>query len=212
MGTMPELIACPMCDCRVLVNEMQVGRRIRCIGCGLAFVAGESAPIPEPTTYSLHPEEVLPEEPEVVEKGVVPSRHCKPLCPRCHRPVGWEDSDCAHCGHLFDTKDGRDRLSGQTRRDALAHRGELISRLGKYALHWGWLSICIGPLAVLVAWGFGLSACWMARHDLAGMDADRIDPGGREATETGRNKALGGLLLALLFGAIWILACVALFT
>ena len=99
---MPEMVACPVCDCRILVNEIRVGRRIRCISCGGVFVAGESAPIPEPTTYALHPEEVSTEEPEAVEKGVVPSRHRLPLCPRCHRPVGWADACCDHCGNLFD--------------------------------------------------------------------------------------------------------------
>ena len=174
-------------------------------------MAGEPAPIPEPTTYSLHPEEVLPEEPEADEKGVELSRHRKPLCPKCHRPVGWEDSDCVHCGHLFDPKDRNDRVSGRTRRDALPHRGELVSRLGGYALFWGYLAICLGVLAVLVALGCGLSAWWMARHDLAGMDAERIDPAGREATEAGRNKAVAGILLALSCSVFWILAVIVYF-
>ena len=208
---MPELIACPVCDCRVLVNEMQVGRRICCIGCGRAFVAGEPAPIPEPTTYSLHPEEEVPEEPEAVEKGVVPSRHLQPLCPKCHRPVGWEDSDCVHCGHLFDPKDRHDRLSGQTRRDALPHRGELICRLGGYAWLGGCLAVCTGPLAMVFALGCGLSAWWMAWQDLAGMDAELIDSTGRGATEAGRNKAVAGILLALLTSVFWTLALIVVF-
>ena len=182
---MPELVACPVCDCRILVNEMQLGRRVRCIGCERTFVAGEPAPIPEPTTYALGPGEVIDEEPEVVERRVEPARHRQPLCPKCHRPVGWKDECCLHCGHLFDPEDAEDRASWQSRRDALPHRSKLIGRLGGYAFFGGCLATCTGILGALFALGCGIPAVWMAQQDLAGMADGRIDPAGKEATEEG---------------------------
>ena len=202
---MPEMAACPACDCRVLVDETQLGRRIRCIGCERTFVAGEPAPVQESKTYALNPTEVIDEEP--VEGGPRrgPARHRLPLCPKCHRPVGWNDSYCAHCSHPFDPADGEDRGSWHTRRDALAHRGGLIDWLGTYALFAGSLAVCTGPLGVLFAVGCGVPAWWMAHNDLAGMDAGRIDPAGRTVTQAGKNNALAGLVLALVFGLLWTL-------
>jgi hypothetical protein len=205
---MPELVACPVCDCRILVNEMQLGRRIRCINCERPFVAGEARPVQEPTSYSLHPTEVVDEEPAVVGRGVEPARHRLPLCPKCHRPVEWNDLCCAHCGHLFDPEDSKDRASWQARRDALAHQGELIGRLGRYALLGGGLAVCTGPLGALFAVGCGVPAWWMAHNDLAGMDAERIDPSGRDATEEGKNSAVAGLILALVSSVFWILVII----
>ena len=205
---MPEMVACPVCDCRILVNEMQLGLRIRCINCEHSFVAGEACPVPEPTVYSLHPKEVADEEAAVVGRRVEPTRHRLPLCPKCHRPVGWEDVCCAHCGRLFDPEDGGDRASWQARRDALAHRGDLIMRLGSYAQIGGCIAVCTGPLGALFAVGCGVPAWWMAHIDLAGMDAGRVDPAGRDATEAGKGIAIGGLFLALVFSIFWTLVII----
>lgn len=202
---MPEMVACPACDCRVLVNEMQLGRRIRCIACDGTFVAGEPVPVQESKTYALNPTEVVDEEPmgDGPRKG--PARHRLPLCPKCHRPAGWKDSYCAHCSHPFDPLDGGDRGSWHARRDALAHRGELIGKLGRAALLGGCLTLCGGPAGALFAVGCGVPAWWMAHNDLAGMDSGRIDSDGRAVTESGRNNAIGGLVLALVFGCFWAL-------
>ena len=202
---MPELVACPVCDCRILVNEMQLGRRIRCIGCEQTFVAGEPPPVREPTTYSLGPGEVVDEAPEVVHRRVEPARHRQPLCPKCHRPVGWKDLSCAHCGHEFDPEDSQDRASWHLRRDAHSHRGDLIGQLGGYAFWGGCVASCTGGLGALVALACGIPVLWMARQDLNAMKADRMDPAGRDATEAGCYTAVIGILLALLFSVLWLL-------
>ena len=205
---MPEMVACPLCDCRVLVNEMQLGRRIRCMGCEKTFVAGEPAPIPESTSYELNPLEVVDEEPWDDRSRKEPARHRLPLCPRCHRPVGWKDSYCSNCWHAFDPMDAGDRASWDARRDALAHRGELIGQLGRYALIGGTLAVCTGPVGILFAIGCGVPACWMAHNDLPGMDAGRIDPTGRAVTAEGKNNATAGLILAFVFSFFWTLVFV----
>ena len=205
---MPELVACPVCDCRILVNEMQLGRRIRCISCEQTFLAGEQTAAPEPTAFSLHPSERVDEPEEAAGRGRVPAKHRLPLCPRCHRPVDWKDSSCYHCSHLLEPEDRQEYATRETRRDALPHRGNLIWRLGVAALFGGALGICPVGVGALVAVGCGVPAWWMAQHDLAGMDAHRIDPAGRAATRSGRDSAVAGMILAFVFGACWLLIIV----
>ena len=64
-------------------------------------------------------------------------------------------------------------------------------------------SVC-GPftlgLGLVAALATGIPALVMAKHDLEQMNANLLNPEGRRATEMGRNKALVGVVLAVLFG------------
>jgi len=156
--------------------------------------------------------EGVPEPPvpmvQVREVGL--GRIGQPLCPKCHRPVAWKEEACPYCGHLFDTQDAVDHDGWQPRRDALAHRGELIDRLGGLALLAGAFVLCTGLLGALVALACGIPAWWMAQRDLAGMAVGSIDPSGQLATEYGPNKAVAGMVLSLLSSVFWILALIEL--
>lgn len=211
---MPELVACPSCGCRVQVSETQLGRRTRCIACQHAFVAGDQPPARAPLidTYPVHPapeEAPAPIPPAVPSRG--PGRHRLPLCPGCHRPVGWDAPTCPFCGHLFDPLDGLApaEVAAHGRRDGDDHRGRLIDTLGTISLVAGTLTLCTGPLGFLAALGTGIPAWVMADRDLPRMVTGMVDPQGRTTTEYGRNKAIVGVILASLFGAffaLWILS------
>jgi hypothetical protein len=132
-----------------------------------------------------------------------------PLCPLCHRPVSWEALVCPYCGHLFDPEDAHQRDERfPFRRDASAHRGKLIETLGTITLFGGALTFCTGGIGMVLALCTGVAALLMARHDLAQMKTGIVDPQGKSLTEYGQNKAIIGLVLALLFGLFLFLAIV----
>lgn len=206
---MPELVACPSCGCRVQVSELHLGKRTRCIACGSTFVAepGPAPSLPEaPDSYPLHPQdkEQHKEESRSLKQRGLP-RHRLPLCPGCHRPVGWEVLACPYCGHLFDPLDVKRPLTDARRRDGEMHRGGTIDTLGTVSLLGGVLALCTGPLGVLVALGTGIPAWVMASGDLPQMQSGVVDPEGRIPTEYGRNKAVVGIVLGMLFGLFWLL-------
>jgi hypothetical protein len=104
---------------------------------------------------------------------------------------------------LLDPADVDGQGEWARRRDAMPHRGSLIDTLGSVCLLAGVLSICLAVLAAPVALGTGIGVLVMARHDMARMRRGEVDPAGRLQTEIGRNKAVAGLVLVMLFGLFW---------
>jgi hypothetical protein len=193
----------------VQVSDAQLGCRTRCIACGTSFLAqAGQASVPSPLAegrYPLQPldEELSPPKPPTPERGL--PRHRIPLCPGCHRPVGWQALACPYCGHLFDPLDAERQMEGKARKDGEAHRGGLIDTLGSVSLAVGAMSFCLVGLGPAVALGTGVPAVAMANRDLDRMRTGMVDPAGRLATEHGRNKAVVGVVLALLTGLFWLL-------
>jgi hypothetical protein len=202
---MPELVSCPLCGCKVQVPELLLGRRTRCIACGQTFVAGEQPPPGQPAGYPLRPEEedAPPPRPPLSAAGL--PRHRLPLCPRCHRPAGWEELACPHCGHLFEPEVPTGAPAWARRRDGEPHRGRLIDTLGSVSLLCGTLGMCVPVLGPLVALGTGIPALVMAGNDLERMRQGLRDPEGRRDTELGRNKAIVGVVVAVLAAVFTVL-------
>ena len=203
---MPELVACPSCGCKVQAAELLLGKRVRCIACSRVFLAGEEPPPVEAPGYPLQPddEDASPVPPSQA-RGLARLR--LPLCPRCHRPVGWEVPNCPHCGHLFE-EDSTLPAPWPGRRDGEAHRGNLINTLGSVSLMAGTLGLCLPPLGHLIALGTGIPALVMARRDLERMRQGVLDPEGRLLTELGRNKSIVGVVLAVLCAVFCVLLIV----
>jgi hypothetical protein len=202
--TMPELVACPSCGCRVQVTEMLLGQRTRCIACSAVFVASPEPSPPAPVTIGLAPTPAVSAGRPVGEaKGLAHYR--QPLCPQCHRPVSWEAPNCPHCGHLFDMRDAVGRGDWISRRDSARHRGNLIDTLGTLSMIGGILGPCTGPIGVSVALATGIPALVMAGHDLEQMRVGAVDVRGRSTTEWGRNKAIVGIMLGVLVGLVCLL-------
>src|SRR4029077_1129175 len=87
------------------------------------------------------------------------------------------------------------------RRDALPHRGALLTTLGNVSLVVGFLSLCLFGAGALVGVPLGIAVWVMAQTDLAQMRAGLMDSHGRHLTETARASAITGLILSLLFAA-----------
>lgn len=197
---MPDLVKCPACGCG-MTPEVRPGRRTRCIACGQSFDAdAPPPPPPEPDSYPLHGPLDGPPSPERrPSRGL--ARQRLPLCPGCHRPVGWEAPGCPHCGHAFDLLEaGRQAAPAGRRRDGEDHRGGTIELLGTLSLLFGALALCSGPFGGLVALGTGLPALAMARRDLEAMRTGSVDPAGRAATESGWSRAAIGVALGVVCG------------
>ena len=115
-------------------------------------MAGAPAPVRESKTYALHPTEVVDEEPWDERPRKEPARHRLPLCPRCHRPVGWKGSVVVPtAGTPFDpTDEGGPRLLLATRGGIAlgVHRGRIdAADSGKATpCSGGALAVCTGPL------------------------------------------------------------------
>lgn len=204
---MPELVACPSCGCKTQVADVLLGSSTRCIACGRTFVANVFTEPPrlmsEYPVQSTEEDDAPPPRPNNWYPGR--AKHQKPLCPRCHLPVEWEAEYCPHCSHAFDPNDREAPPPWETRRDGEKHRGQLIDTLGTIALVCGVLGSCTLGLGVLAALGTGVPALVMAKHDLERMNANQLDPEGRRMTELGRNKAVVGVVLAVLFGVGFVL-------
>jgi hypothetical protein len=186
---------------------MFLGKRMRCIACSHVFLAGEPAPAAAPTAYPLNPadEETEPERPSAPPRGL--PRHRVPLCPRCHRPVGWAVPACPHCNHLFESESSSAASPWAQRRDGVPHRGEMIDTLGTVCLLAGSVGACL-VLGPLVALATGIPALLMSNRDLEQMNHGLVDPAGRHLTEMGRNKAIVGLVLAVILGVTVVLGIV----
>jgi hypothetical protein len=204
---MPELVTCPSCGCKVQAGETILGRRTRCIACGQVFRAGEQAERPpaEPISYPLAPgdEDDVPAAPPPQLRG--PARYRMPLCPRCHRPAGWQEPLCPYCGHLFAPEVADEQPPWARRRDGEQHRGTLIDNLGTLSLLGGTVGACLPGVGALLALATGIPALVMAGNDLKQMQQGVMDPDGHAATERGRNKAVVGVVLAVLFAVFFVL-------
>jgi hypothetical protein len=207
---MPELVSCPSCGCKVQVGETLLGRRTRCIACNNLFLASSGAvpvgPPPEASTYPLQPDEQADApRPRQEEWRRGAARQRLPLCPRCHRPVGWDAPACSNCGHLLDPEDRDHPPPWDRRRDGEDHRGTLIDTLGSICLLCAVMGPCTAGIGVLGALGTGMAAIVMAGRDLERMRRGELDPDGAPSTELGRNKAIAGVVLAVVFGVALVL-------
>jgi len=133
------------------------------------------------------------------------ARYRLPLCPRCHRPVTWDALACPHCSHLLDPEDESGPPPWERRRDTDGHRGRLIDGLGTACLLCGFLVLCTAGVSALGALGTGIPALVMAGHDLERMRRKELDEDGRSVTELGRNKAVVGLVLAVVFTVFFVI-------
>ncbi len=197
---MPELVACPVCGCRVQMAEALLGRQVRCVGCNGLFTATADQAMPEL------------DRPPAPKPQPIPRRYrgrqtSRPLCPCCQRPVAWTDAFCPYCGLEFDPEVPPDltpgRPGGPPRRDCESHRGPLISTMGNVSLVVGGLSVCLFGLGALLSVPLGIVTWVLANQDLARMRQGIMDPAGRESTETGRTGAILGVVLGSLFAACY---------
>jgi hypothetical protein len=108
---------------------------------------------------------------------------------------GWPDED--------DEELPRRRRRGM-RLDCEPHRGDLVRLLGTASLVLGVLAIC-GGVTGLVGLPLGVAAWKMARDDLAKMRAGTMDRRGEKKTRRGGDNAVFGILLSLLFVAVYTL-------
>jgi hypothetical protein len=89
------------------------------------------------------------------------------------------------------------------------HRGPLLRLLGTFAVLAGCVAAAfLWPVVVSVP--FALVVWWMARRDLALMDAGLMDPQGRKETQNARRTAVGAALLPFLGLLVWALLMVGL--
>ncbi|MBY0227736.1 MAG: hypothetical protein K2W96_00510 [Gemmataceae bacterium] len=155
----------------------------------------ETPPVPEAVVYRLSDDG---SKEESRARGG-PAGHRHPLCPRCHRPVPWNDALCSHCGYCF----GRHDTGRPIRRDSLPDRAGLVKVLGTVALFAGSLGLCVGPFGLAGSLGAGIPAAWMAAHDLERMKTGEVDPGGKGDTEAGMHKAFMGMALGCVLGGVF---------
>jgi hypothetical protein len=201
---MPELVRCPACGVRTATAEVLLGRRVRCPSCGEAFVAGAEPP-------SIPP---LPPRPEPLRSRTpalpppVPARRRDaesahvPLCPGCHRPVGWVVSRCPHCGEEFEEASPHADIPDLYRRDADPHRGPLWTTLANFSLLLTGLSPCLFGLPILVSLPLSLVTLLMAQQDLGDIAAGRMDTTGYAAVAAARNIAAVALFLSILMALV----------
>jgi len=177
--------------------EAMLGRQVRCVGCNGVFTATGDVPQFESAAVPLPVPTPIPRR----SQGRQTSR---PLCPCCHRPVGWTDLYCPYCSLEFEQEVAPDLTPGRRgapRRDCVTHRGSVIATMGNISLVVGGLSVCLCGLGAILSVPLGIVTWVMAHTDLEAMRSGIMDPTGREATETGRTGAILGIVLGVLFAA-----------
>jgi hypothetical protein len=190
---MPELVACPVCGCKVQMAEAMLGKQVRCLTCQASFLATAEPAAPLMGTEAVR----RPARP-------VPGAEARPpFCPGCGRAVAWENLACPHCGEEFEPEapPGLAQRQVLAHRDADSHRGPLLRTLGNICLAAGGLSICLFGLGILVSLPLGIVTWVLANNDLGRMRSGAMDPSGREATESGRTGAILGIVLGIIFAA-----------
>jgi hypothetical protein len=182
--------------------EGVIGQRVRCIACQEHFLADPNVKPPPPP-----PRRPPAAPPGVGDDELAPDG--RPFCPGCGRRVNWDWIVCYHCGEQFDfDPDPRRRERGfykRPRRDCISHRGALLANLGNITLGVGALSLCLLGVGAVVTVPLGISTIVMASGDLNLMRSGQMDPAGKAQTENGRNAAVIGLALSLIFAAAWIM-------
>lgn len=194
---MPELVACPLCGCKVQMTEAMLGQQVRCLACQASFTAsaqGTAPPGPGTAASRSSPASRKP----------VKSASRQPFCPACGRAVSWDDPVCPSCGEEFEVETVPPlNLEPLRRRDAEPHRGPLLTTLGNIALVSGGVSICLFGLGMIVSLPLGVLTWALANNDLSRMQSGVMDPSGKEATEAGRTCAILGIVLGILFAACY---------
>ncbi len=187
--------------------EGVIGHSVRCMACQGRFVADPNVkPPPPPPRRTKPPPETVPLQ-QTDEEG--PATDNRPFCPGCGRRVNWDWLVCYHCGEPFDfdpDADPRRReraLLQRPRRDSIRHRGTLIANLGNLTLGVGALSLCLLGVGAVITLPMGITTIVMANGDLNLMRTGQMDPAGKMQTENGRNAAVIGLALSLIFAAGW---------
>lgn len=190
---MARSLACPVCGQAALAAD--AARVARCGGCGHRFPADADGG--EPTRRP--------------KDGSPPAR--LPQCPACDRQVSWGDTHCPYCGQEFEDEAERgDRWAGPTRRssrrrrDAQPHRGRFLAHLGNLTLTLGWLGCCTFGTTAVVVLPLALTTIGLCGIDLRRMGRGEVDSGGRAQVETARGTAAAGLLVAVLFGGLYLAA------
>lgn len=204
-----ELLTCPSCGCSVQTADALLGRRVRCFACQHTFLAtpGRVAPPTPPAQRSgeLGCRRGRPRD----EDQDFDSGEYGPFCPGCGRRIGWRDLSCPHCGEELEpeneARSARRQAIDRIRRDYEPHRGGLIFALGNVSMIVGGLSLCTFGMGAVVSVPVGILAWLMANRDLELMREGRLDPRGKRQTETGRTGAVAGVILGLIFGAIYAL-------
>src|SRR5262249_20658125 len=103
---MPALVTCPACGFKVQTAEIFLRRRVRCQSCEHRFIAAaEPTPLARSATVPslpAHPGGAdFPRSPPAPMDDATQRQLASfpealqgtanlPLCPSCHRPVGWE--------------------------------------------------------------------------------------------------------------------------
>jgi hypothetical protein len=67
----------------------------------------------------------------------------------------------------------------------------------------GCLSVCLCGTGALVSVPCGVAAWLMANYDLERMRQGRMDPRGKDQTESGRTAGIVGAVVGLIFAAIF---------
>jgi hypothetical protein len=186
--------------------EGMLGRRVRCFGCDERFLATPDSEAPPRPDLPVRPRPVpVPATPGPTIPLAADDEPGRggPYCPGCGQGVPWRVHYCPHCGEEFDDGErDRDRTSmrHRLRRDALPHRGALLTTLANVSLVAGFFSLCFG-VGAMVGVPLAIAVWVMAQTDLAQMRAGLMDSHGRQLTETARASAITGLILSLLFAA-----------
>jgi hypothetical protein len=215
---MPDVIDCPTCGRKLRRPDGLAGQLVRCPKCSATFAATpaeeepplaeavfEPPPLPPPADGELrlsldddrpHRARGVPPPPRPLQAVPVPPTPAAAAdrgCPYCGEPLRGFLRRCPACGRCL--HDG-----GPTpllRRDLEPHRAALILTLGILSL--ALLPTC---LFTLLSPLLGLTAWIMAQHDLRKMDANVMDPAGRNHTRFGRACGIAGTMVGLLF-VLW---------
>jgi len=109
------------------------------------------------------------------------------------------------CEEIADMDSGKKlpwEAPGVIHRDCLPHRGPFLQSLAVTSAVLGTLTFCLFPLA-LIGIPLGISVWVMARRDLRGMAAGRMDPEGERQTLSARDSAFSGFVMALAIGLLY---------
>jgi hypothetical protein len=209
---MAEYVTCPTCGSKVLTADALLGRHVRCIGCGLRFVAAADPPAPPRPAPAPRPADFPLPAPPRFSGTEEDENEDRPFCPCCGRQVSWQAATCPHCGAEFDDEEppppARPPLVDvalPVRRDGEAHRGRLLFTLGAAAAVTGALSACSAGLLAVVSVPLGVAVWALATRDLRRMRDGSVDPAGRSLTRHGRSAAVAGVVFGLIWAGLYVL-------
>ena len=201
---MAEYVTCPACGSKVLTSEALLGRRIRCFGCGLRFVAAPDPPAPP----APEPQDKLEPAPPRIERDEDEDEDW-PFCPGCGRRVTWHASVCPHCGEEFEEEEAPPRplnldVTVPVRRDLEPPRDRLLFTLGTISAVTGAFSACTLGWLAIISVPLGAVVWFLASHDLRRMADGSVDPRSRTRTRHARSAAGAGIAFGLLFTGLYL--------